>query len=241
VKCNTPTSCVKVDVFGYPPGEITKKADHDYSNGVAYRLRGYDIARSVWVRNEWRVITSIDSAKCTPGTNAVTNPNPDPATDIPDGDGVICTQRADKLWFKFTGGLCADSENDQGVRRGRRLKGGKGGIGGNGNPKFICAETNFKVTAGEKVDIDINAGDFKHASKVIGDYILVQGDPSTGKTTTPTNMDVIITRLETGGGQQLVTLHSSCSGALAIGQTFGSFMFVGFENSGQGPVGYKGR
>ena len=217
------------------------KADHDYSNGVAYRLRGYDIARSVWVRNEWRVITSIDSAKCTPGTSAVINPNPDSATDIPDGDGVICTQRAAKLWFKFTGGLCEDSENDQGLRRGRRLKGGKGGKGGNGNPKFTCVETIFTVTTGEKVDIDINAGDFKHASKVIGDYILVQGDPSTGKTTTPTNMDVIITRLETGGGQQLVTLHSSCSGALAIGQTFGSFMFVGFENSVQGPVGYKGR
>ena len=135
--------------------------------------------------------------------------------------------------------MCADSINEQGVRRGRRLKGGKGG---NGNKsQFICEETNFSVSAGEFVDIDINGGDFEFA-KVIDGYILVEGDPSTGKSTTPTNMVVTITkRLGSGDGCQAVTLHSSCSGALAIGQTFGSLMFVGFENGPQGAVGYSGR
>ena len=209
---------------------------------MAYHLRGFNVARTVWVRNEWRFITSITSDKCTPGSNpviqSVPDPDPDPNPDIPEDDGVLCKERAEKLWFQFTGGLCADSENEQGVRRGRRLKGGN--KGGNGKSQFSCEELNFTVSEGEVVDININVGDFEYV-KVIGNDILFEGNPSTGNSSAvPTNMDVIITRrVGSGSGRQAVTLHSSCSGALAIGQSFGSLMFVGFENGAQGPVGYN--
>ena len=56
VKCNAQNSCAKVDVNGYP-GDDSNEDEHNYRNGVAYHLRGFNIPRPMWVRNEWIRIT----------------------------------------------------------------------------------------------------------------------------------------------------------------------------------------
>jgi len=104
--------------------------------------------------------------------------------------------------------LCAGSGNEQGERRGRRLEGGKDKC------PFSCEETAFSVSEDAVVEIDINDGDFG-SLKVVDGYILIEGDPSKGKSTVPTNMGVIITRLGSGGGGQaatfaLILLWCSC-------------------------------
>jgi hypothetical protein len=91
---------------------------------------------------------------------------------------------------------------------------------------FICVPDRFNITKDTKVEIDVNG--VMYSGKTAGDKIEVTGGP--------TNMYVVI-RISTGGSQT-INLHSSCSGNLAIGDTFGALKLVGFYNSEQGKVGY---
>lgn len=162
----------------------------------------------------------IDTPSPTPEPPAPTQNTPavpdqiPPSTTTPD-DNVVCEKRSDSLWFEFTGGMCDASTNGQ-----RKLK--------NKNKKkyFICEPDRFNVTKDTKVEIDVNG--VMYSEITAGDKIEVTGGP--------TNMYVVI-RISTGGSQT-VNLHSSCSGNLAIGDTFGALKLVGFYNSEQGKVGY---
>ena len=152
-------------------------------------------------------------------TPAKPNPAPTPANPEPTAPtnkiphfGTPCTKRADKLWFKFTGGACDGSDNDQMSRMLKKKKN-----------TFACVEDgDFNTDSGEYL-IDVNGVETR-CSKEKGEHILVEDGP--------TNMYVKITA--PNGATQTFNLHSSCSGSLKIGDRFGALTFAGFENDVDG-------
>ncbi|MDH3315843.1 MAG: hypothetical protein OER43_08775 [Gammaproteobacteria bacterium] len=112
------------------------------------------------------------------------------------------------LTFKFTGGGCAASDNDQGT-------------------KSVCSGS---VNTGMAATVTAGNKDLTKLYGVVGSPVLL-GDSFT--VTGPFDSDSGI-ELSNGGGTEFNRIHTSCSQPLAAGDVFGSLTLVGINGVGVG-------
>lgn len=130
---------------------------------------------------------------------------PDPVSPTIKDFDVVCGSRAYFLQYTYTGGSCGDADNDQ---QKRQLKGGSN--------SYSCEEGDGTLPK-KGVSIVLNGQAFGNVD--YGKKMKIDGS---GTTTTFT--------ITSGNYWQTVSLHSSCSGSFAIGDSFGALTLTGFEN-----------
>ncbi len=174
--------------------------------------------------NDWIFAGMADLAGSATGTLQCTPPEPPPATDtcqIPSGQDLQCTKRPTAISFRYTGGNCASSLQNQ------------------PSDKFSCSDGPAVGAAPVRILMGKDGGgnislDTGVANVPVGGVVTATA-ANAGRSDFDSQSMAALT--DSGGAVvQALRIRTSCSKPLRLGDRFGSLEVVGFENPEQGKV-----